>query len=38
MSVIDNLLKGQAGQALQAMNLMLGLEETAGLPTLGFYP
>jgi N-acetyl-gamma-glutamyl-phosphate reductase len=38
MSVIDNLLKGQAGQAVQAMNLMLGLEETAGLPSLGFYP
>jgi N-acetyl-gamma-glutamyl-phosphate reductase len=30
-SVIDNLLKGAAGQAVQNMNLMLGLEETAGL-------
>lgn len=38
MSAIDNLLKGQAGQALQCMNLMCGLEETLGLPQLGFYP
>ena len=32
-SAIDNLVKGAAGQALQNANLMLGLEETAGLPT-----
>ncbi|MBO9998545.1 MAG: N-acetyl-gamma-glutamyl-phosphate reductase [Cyanobacteria bacterium SID2] len=38
LSAIDNLLKGQAGQAVQCMNLMLGLEETVGLPSLGFYP
>ncbi|MFH1981044.1 MAG: N-acetyl-gamma-glutamyl-phosphate reductase [Pseudomonadota bacterium] len=31
MSVIDNLVKGAAGQAVQNMNLMLGLDETAGL-------
>lgn len=30
-TVIDNLLKGASGQALQNMNLMFGLEETAGL-------
>lgn len=30
-SVIDNLLKGASGQALQNMNLMFGLDETAGL-------
>jgi N-acetyl-gamma-glutamyl-phosphate reductase len=30
-SVIDNLLKGASGQAIQNMNLMLGLAETAGL-------
>lgn len=30
-SVIDNLLKGASGQALQNMNLMFGLEETTGL-------
>ena len=31
-SAVDNLVKGAAGQALQNANLMLGLEETAGLP------
>lgn len=31
IGVIDNLVKGAAGQAVQNMNLMLGLEETAGL-------
>jgi len=31
-SVIDNLIKGAAGQAVQNMNLMFGLEETLGLP------
>jgi len=31
VSAIDNLLKGASGQALQNMNLMLGLEESAGL-------
>lgn len=30
-SMIDNLLKGASGQAVQNMNLMFGLEETAGL-------
>ena len=32
LSAIDNLVKGAAGQALQNANLMLGLDETAGLP------
>ena len=31
MSAIDNLVKGAAGQAVQNMNLMFGLDETAGL-------
>lgn len=31
-SAIDNLMKGAAGQAVQNANLMLGLDETAGLP------
>ena len=31
VSVIDNLLKGASGQAVQNMNLMLGFDETAGL-------
>jgi N-acetyl-gamma-glutamyl-phosphate reductase common form len=32
---IDNILKGGAGQALQALNLMAGFPQTAGLPTAG---
>ena len=31
MSVVDNMVKGAAGQAIQNMNVMFGLEETAGL-------
>jgi N-acetyl-gamma-glutamyl-phosphate reductase len=31
VSVLDNLLKGASGQAVQSMNLMLGFEETLGL-------
>jgi N-acetyl-gamma-glutamyl-phosphate reductase len=31
LSVIDNLTKGASGQAVQNMNLMLGLEEALGL-------
>lgn len=31
ISIIDNLLKGASGQAVQNMNLMFGLEETTGL-------
>jgi len=31
-SAIDNLVKGAAGQAIQNMNVMLGLDETSGLP------
>lgn len=38
MSAIDNLIKGQAGQAIQCMNLMMGWHETLGLPKLAFYP
>ena len=34
-SAIDNLLKGASGQAVQNMNLMFGLEETAGLRLKG---
>jgi N-acetyl-gamma-glutamyl-phosphate reductase len=38
MAAIDNLVKGQAGQGVQCLNLMAGLEATAGLPLLPFYP
>ncbi len=31
ISIIDNLLKGASGQAVQNMNLMFGFEETTGL-------
>jgi N-acetyl-gamma-glutamyl-phosphate reductase len=34
----DNLLKGAAGQAVQCANLMLGFDETAGLPVAGWMP
>lgn len=37
-SVIDNLVKGAAGQALQNVNVMLGLDETAGLDVIGIHP
>ncbi len=35
---IDNLMKGAAGSAVQSMNLMCGLEETAGLDFPGLHP
>jgi N-acetyl-gamma-glutamyl-phosphate reductase len=38
VSMIDNLLKGQAGSAVQNMNLMFGMEETTGLFQPGQYP
>ncbi|MFC1930643.1 N-acetyl-gamma-glutamyl-phosphate reductase [Chloroflexota bacterium] len=38
ISAIDNLVKGAAGQAIQNMNLMLGLPETTGLETTVIYP
>jgi len=36
-SVIDNLLKGAAGQAIQNMNIMFDLDETSGLPRIRSY-
>jgi N-acetyl-gamma-glutamyl-phosphate reductase len=38
LSAIDNLGKGAAGQMIQCANLMLGLDETAGLTAVGVYP
>ncbi|HBG16838.1 MAG TPA: N-acetyl-gamma-glutamyl-phosphate reductase [Firmicutes bacterium] len=38
LSVIDNLMKGAAGQAIQNMNILYGLEETTGLNTPGIWP
>ncbi len=38
LSVIDNLVKGAAGQAVQNMNIMFGLDETAGLQGIALLP
>jgi len=38
VAVEDNLVKGAAGQAVQNANLILGLPEETGLPTLGIMP
>ena len=38
VSHIDNLMKGQAGSALQNMNVMFGLDETLGLTRPPFFP
>ena len=38
IGAIDNLVKGAAGSALQSMNLMCGLDETAGLGFTGLHP
>jgi N-acetyl-gamma-glutamyl-phosphate reductase len=38
LSVVDNLVKGAAGQAIQNMNLMFGLPETAGLEGIPLMP
>jgi N-acetyl-gamma-glutamyl-phosphate reductase len=38
LSVIDNLVKGAAGQAIQNMNIMFGLDERLGLDQAGILP
>jgi N-acetyl-gamma-glutamyl-phosphate reductase len=38
VSALDNLVKGASGQAVQNMNLMLGLPETAGLEQVALFP
>jgi N-acetyl-gamma-glutamyl-phosphate/LysW-gamma-L-alpha-aminoadipyl-6-phosphate reductase len=38
IAAIDNLVKGTAGQAVQAMNLMYGFDETLGLTFPGLHP
>ncbi len=38
LATIDNLVKGAAGQAVQNMNLMFGLSETAGLEHTALFP
>ena len=38
IAALDNLVKGAAGQMIQCANLILGLDETAGLPRVGLWP
>lgn len=38
VAAVDNLVKGAAGQAIQAMNLMMGIPEETGLTAPGSYP
>lgn len=38
IAALDNLVKGASGQAVQCANLLLGLDETTGLSSIGVYP
>lgn len=38
IAALDNLMKGASGMAVQNANLALGLDEMAGLTTIGLYP
>lgn len=38
VGAVDNLVKGAAGQAIQNLNLALGIDEAEGLPTVAVYP
>ena len=38
MGAMDNLIKGAAGQAVQNMNLMFGLDERTGLESIPLFP
>ena len=38
LGAMDNLVKGAAGQAIQNMNLMFGLDETEGLTAIPLFP
>jgi N-acetyl-gamma-glutamyl-phosphate reductase len=38
VSVIDNLMKGAAGQAVQNANMMFGLDSSSGLKFMPLYP
>ena len=38
ISVIDNLIKGASGQAIQNLNLMMGFDESEGLINFPMFP
>jgi N-acetyl-gamma-glutamyl-phosphate reductase len=38
VGAVDNLVKGGSGQAVQNLNLMFDMDESAGLPTVGTFP
>ena len=38
LGILDNLTKGASGGAVQCANLLLGVPETTGLPTVGMWP
>jgi N-acetyl-gamma-glutamyl-phosphate reductase len=38
IGALDNLVKGAAGQAVQNLNVMTGVDERTALPTVGVYP
>jgi N-acetyl-gamma-glutamyl-phosphate/LysW-gamma-L-alpha-aminoadipyl-6-phosphate reductase len=38
LSAIDNMIKGAAGQGVQCLNIILGVNEKTGLESLGFHP
>jgi N-acetyl-gamma-glutamyl-phosphate/LysW-gamma-L-alpha-aminoadipyl-6-phosphate reductase len=37
-SALDNMTKGASGQAVQCMNILMGIDETTGLKSTGFHP
>jgi len=38
LSAIDNMMKGAAGQGVQCLNVVLGVDEKTGLESMGFHP
>jgi N-acetyl-gamma-glutamyl-phosphate/LysW-gamma-L-alpha-aminoadipyl-6-phosphate reductase len=38
LSAIDNIMKGAAGQGVQCLNILLGVDEKTGLESTGFHP
>jgi N-acetyl-gamma-glutamyl-phosphate/LysW-gamma-L-alpha-aminoadipyl-6-phosphate reductase len=37
-TALDNMVKGAAGQGIQCLNIMMGIDETTGLKSTGFHP